>query len=87
MTFEGDATVVIQAIKHGSANQSLYGHIVGDIIDQSSLLFQSDFCYVNRSCNKVADALAKCASVGLDFQVWLEDCPWDIAPLVLYDVP
>lgn len=50
-------------------------------------LFHSDFCYVNRSCNKVADALAKRASVGLDFQVWLEDCPGDIAPLVLYDVP
>ena len=85
--FEGDAAVVIQAIKHGLANQSLYGHIVGDIIDQSSLLFHSDFCYVNRSCNKVADALAKRASVGLDIQVWLEDCLGNIAPLVLYDVP
>ena len=67
--FEGDAAVVIQAIKHGSADQSPYGHIVGDIIDQSSLLFHSDFCYVNRSCNKVANALA--TSVRLDFQVWL----------------
>ena len=87
MIFEGDAAVVIQAIKHGSKNQSLYGQIVGDIIDQSSLIFHSEFCYVNHSCNKVTDALAKCASVGLDIQVWLEDCLGDIVPLVLYDVP
>lgn len=30
--FEGDATVIINAISNGSANQSLYGHIVDDIL-------------------------------------------------------
>jgi len=44
------------------------------------------FC-VNRTCNRVANALASRTSVGLDLQFWLEDCPGDIAPLVFADVP
>ena len=84
--FEGDAAVVINAISKGSANQSLYGHIVDDVLGQASLLHFSDFCYVPRSCNSVADTLAKRAKAGPELQVWLEDCPEDIIPLVLGDV-
>ena len=85
--FEGDATVVINAISKGSANQSLYGHIVDDVLGQASLLHFSDFCYVPCSCNSVADALAKRAKTGPELQVWLEDCLEDITPLILGDVP
>ena len=84
--FEGDAAVVINAISKGLANQSLYGHIVDDVLGQASLLHFSNFCYVPRSCNSVANALAKRAKAGPELQVWLEDCPEDITPLVLGDV-
>ena len=84
--FEGDAAVVINAISKGLANQSLYGHIVDDVLGQASLLHFSNFCYVPRSCNSVANALAKRAKAGPELQVWLEDCPEDIIPLVLGDV-
>ena len=53
------------------------------------MIFSPSFpfvCFVPRLCNKVADALAKRAKVGLNLQVWLKDCPEDIAPLVLGDV-
>ena len=83
--FEGDAAVVINAISKGLANQSLYGHLVDDILGLASHLRFSEFCFVPRSCNAVADALAKRAKVGLDLLVWLEDCPEDITPLVLDD--
>ena len=86
MIFEGDAAVVINAISKGLANQSLYGHIVDDVLGQASLLHFSDFCYVPCSCNSVANALAKRAKAGPELQVWLEDCPEDITPLVLGDV-
>ena len=43
-----------------------------------------EFCQVHRNCNFVADALAKKAN-HLGLQVWLEDMPEDIAPLVLFD--
>ena len=36
--FEGDAAMVIQAIKNREVDQSGHGHIVGDIQDQVSLL-------------------------------------------------
>ncbi|KAL0009439.1 hypothetical protein SO802_010941 [Lithocarpus litseifolius] len=83
--FEGDAAIIINAISNGSANQSLYGHIVDVILAQASLLYFFEFCFVPCSCITVADALAKCAKVGSELQVWLEDCPEDIAPLVLGD--
>ena len=83
--FEGDAAVVISAISKGSANHSLYDHIIDDILGQASHLHFSEFCFVPRSCNAVADALAKRAKVGPDLLVWLEDCPEDITPLVLGD--
>ena len=73
VVFEGAAAVVINTISQGSANQSLYGQIVDDILAQVSLLSSSDFCFVPRLCNKVADALAKRAKVGPDLQVWLEE--------------
>ena len=78
VTFEGDTAVVINAISNSAANQPLYGHIVDDILAQASLLSFSKLCFVNRSCNKVANALAKRANIGPDLQVWLEDCPKDI---------
>ena len=84
--FEGDAAGVIQAIKNREADQSAHGHIVGDIQDQVSLLAFSDFCFVPRSCNKVANALAKRAKTGPGLQVWLEDCPKDIAHLVMAEI-
>uniref|UniRef100_A0A7N2R3R9 Uncharacterized protein n=1 Tax=Quercus lobata TaxID=97700 RepID=A0A7N2R3R9_QUELO len=40
----------------------------------------------SRSCNKVADVLAKKAKSGLELQVWRDDMPGDIASLVFADI-
>ena len=86
--FEGDAAVVINAISKGSANHSLYDHIVDDILGQASHLNFSEFCFVPCSCNAVADALAKRAKVGPDLLDWLEDCPENITlPLWFWVMP
>ena len=86
MIFEGDLEVVIQAIKADTADQSMYGHIVDDILHQTAQMRFSDFCHVKRICNKVADALAKKAKAGLEFKVWIENIPGDIIPLPLDDL-
>ena len=86
VTFEGDSAVVINAITAGATEHASYGHIIGDILAQVASFSSFEFCYVNRSCNRVADSLAKRAKSGLDLQVWLEDCPQDVAILVLDDV-
>ena len=59
LTFEGDLALVIQALKSGKADQSVYGHIIDDVLQQASQLHFFDCCHVNRTCNKVVDALAK----------------------------
>lgn len=86
VTFEGDAVVVINAITIGETDQSSYGHVIGDILAQATLFSSFEFCYVNQSCNRVVDALAKHAKSSLDLQAWLEDYLEDIAHLVLDDV-
>ena len=87
VVFEGDAVGVINAIKPGTIEHSSFSHIIDNIYHSSSQLNWCDFCFVNRSCNKVADALAKKAKEGEDFKVWSEDISRDIAPLVASDVP
>uniref|UniRef100_A0A7N2L366 RNase H type-1 domain-containing protein n=1 Tax=Quercus lobata TaxID=97700 RepID=A0A7N2L366_QUELO len=82
----GDAAVVIQAINCGSVEFSSYGHIIDDITHHSFVLTSSEFCFVNRSCNKVADVLAKKAKSGLELQVRRDDMPGEIALLVFADI-
>ena len=86
VTFEGDEAVVINAITAGATEHASYGHIIGDILAQAASFSSFEFCYVNQSCNRVANSLVKRAKSGLDLQVWLEDCPQDVAILVLDDV-
>ena len=69
VTFEGDLAVVINAITAGATEHASYGHIIGDILAQAASFSSFEFCYVNRSCNRVADLLAKRAKSGLDLQV------------------
>ena len=79
--------MIIQTINEGFLDQATYGHIVEDIHHASqvpTVIFQ--FCHVKRSCNKVADALAKRAKNGLELQVGFEVLPEDLAPLALFYV-
>ena len=57
--FEGDSTSVINAISQESTLLTSFGNIVGDI-RALVLVFQFfQFVHVHRTCNVVADALAK----------------------------
>ena len=84
--FEGDSTIVIQAINGGLSSPSLYGHIVDDILHLASQLRYYKFYHVNRNCNKVADALAKKSRVRLELKVWVEDLLGDIIPLAQFAI-
>ena len=84
--FEGDSQIVINALADGRAEQSIYGHIIVDIIHEAAQLSFSKFVHVNRNCNRVADAMAKKAKTGLEFQVSIEDIPEEFVPLVLADI-
>ena len=83
---EGDSQIVINALADGRADQSIYGHIIDDILHEAAQLSFTDFIYVNRNCNRVANTLAKKAKSGVEFKVWLEDIPKEFVPLALADI-
>ena len=84
--FEGDSMIVIQALTHGATSEAPYGNLIDNILILASHLSKVNFCHVKRSCNRVADALAKRVKTGVEFQAWIEDLLEDIAPLALFDV-
>ena len=55
------------------------------LILASQLSFHS-FSHIKRSGNFVAHALARMAKGLVDMQIWIEEVPEDLYPLVLYDV-
>ena len=67
--------IVIQAINNGGASEAPYGNLIDDIIAFASSLSKVEFKHVKRSCNRVADALAKKAKYGDVLQAWIEDLP------------
>ena len=79
VVFEGDSIVIINALLHGAGDMASFGNILDDIQIHSTVLQFEEFVYVNRSCNVVADALAKKAKSVRGVQVWLNellaDCP------------
>ena len=85
VVFEGDSTIIVQALKHGQVDQSVYGHILDDVTQKTSQFLFYEFSHVPRICNKVADLLAKKARVGSVSQVWLEDFPREITSLAFTD--
>ena len=85
VVIEGDSTVIINVLTMANGDQTSYGNILEDIFAQASGFQLIDFHHVPRVCNSVADALAKKASTVTSLQVWLEDSPLYISPLVLRD--
>ncbi|XP_023920887.1 uncharacterized protein LOC112032348 [Quercus suber] len=85
--FEGDSASVISAISQESPVLNSYGDIVDDIRSLVSAFQLFKFVFVHRSCNVVADALAKKAKCLVGSKEWLDDLPTDISQLVGFDVP
>lgn len=65
--------MVITALNHNSARLSSYGVVIEDIRIQALVFQSSIFNHISRSCNCVADALAKKAKGLRGAQVWLTD--------------
>ncbi|XP_065637211.1 uncharacterized protein LOC136070755 [Quercus suber] len=57
--FGGDSTMVISALNQGDAEFGSYGSIIEDIRCKAADFQSFEFNHVSRSCNCVADALAK----------------------------
>ena len=84
--FEGVSASAITAISQESTVLTSFGNIVDDI---RALVFVFQFFqfHVNRTCNVVADALAKKAKKLSGVLGWLGGLPEGISQLVGFDVP
>ena len=69
--FEGDSASVINAISQESPVLNSYGDVVDDIRTLVSVFQSFHFVHVHRSCNVVADALAKKAKCSVGPQEWV----------------
>ena len=85
--FEGDSVSVMNAIAQDSPILTSFGDIVDDIRYVAFAFQSAQFVFVHRSCNMVADALAKKAKCLAESREWLGDLPSNIAQLVVFDVP
>ena len=84
--FEGDLASVINAISQESPVLKSYGDIVDDIHSLVSDFQSFKFVFAHRSCNVVADALAKKAKCSVGSQEWSDGLPADISQRVGFDV-
>ena len=82
---EGDAEVIIKAILSMDSSHPEYGHVLEDIFDLAEDFSFISFCHVKRVGNSVAHYLARRAKSGVEFQVWFNAIPDDIAPIVARD--
>ena len=71
-TVEGDAEIVISALKEGSTSNSEFGHIIQDSLVLANDLRLCAFSHVKRLGNIVAHYLARKAKSGNELQVWIE---------------
>ena len=84
--FEGDLTMVINALNQNNAGLSSYGVVIEDIHSQALVFESCVFAHTSQVCNCVADAIAKKAKASRSAQVWLNCPPDDIVSLLLFDV-
>lgn len=87
LIFKRDSASMIKAISQESPILNSYTDVVDDIRTLVSVFQSFQFVHVHRSCNVVADALAKKAKCSVGSQEWLDGLLADIAQLVGFDVP
>ena len=83
--FEGDAELIIKALRAKEVNHPEYGHVIQDFLVLASYFWVCSFSHVRRVSNSVAHFLARHSKSGLELQVWLDSLPDDLAPLVVRD--
>ena len=83
--FEGDAEVIVRAIRSSNFSHLEYGNVICDVLFLKNVFSFCDFSYVKRQGNVVAHCLARSSKSGCELQVWQSYVPDDIAPIVIRD--
>ena len=82
---EGDAEVIIKALRQKDSSHPEYGHVIQDVLFLASDFQSCCFYHVKRIGNLIAHCLARNSKSGSELQVWYNTILEDIAPLVTRD--
>jgi hypothetical protein len=85
LVLEGDAQVVIFAIKSELKHDGCYGHLVEDIKSLLHSFSQWECCYIGCSCNGVAHSLAKLACNQIIDRTWRCETLGTIRDIILME--
>ena len=83
--FEGDAKVIVQAIRSLDSSHPEYGNVIRDVLQLVNFFSFCSVSHVKRQGNLVAHCLDRSSKSGCELQVWQNCVPDDIAPIVLRD--
>nr|POE61179.1 putative ribonuclease h protein [Quercus suber] len=67
---EGDAKVIIKALRQRDSSHPQYGHVIQDVLFLASDFQSCCFSHVKRLGNLVAHCLARSSKSGTELQVW-----------------
>ena len=68
--FEGDAEVIVRAIRSLNSSRLEYGNVIRDVLFLKNGFSFCDFSYVKWQGNLVAHCLARSSKSGCELQVW-----------------
>ena len=83
--FEGDAEVIVRAIRSSNYSHLEYGNVIRDVRFLENYFSFCVFSHVKRQGNLVAHCLARSSKSGRELQVWQSCVLDDIAPIVTHD--
>ena len=87
MEVEGDSPKIIEAVNKLRPNNTMFGHIIEEIMNFKRSMFLCSFKHVKREQNKLAHALTRRAVLAEGTNVWLEDLPPYLDGVFQYDSP
>ena len=68
--FEGDAKVIVQAIRSLDSSHPEYGNVIRDVLQLVNFFSFCCFSHVKRQGNLLAHCLARSSKSGCELQVW-----------------
>ena len=84
---DGESLKVIEVVNKLRPNNTMFGHIIEEIMTFKRSMFLCSFKHVKREGNKLTYALTRRVVLAVDTNMWLEDLPPYFDGVFQYDLP
>ena len=83
VTLEGDSEVLVKTLKNGGNTLVHYGNMIAGILFLTSHFSKVQFSFVRRQCSRLAQSLAKRASIIQQMSICMGEVPLELMPVFL----